>query len=137
MLGVAFHRLKKRKRIFKAINCRTGKTIAYVIGNRDIATFKRLYYKLKHLKKCKFYTDCWEGFFSVLPKDRHIASKKYTISIEQNNSNTRHYLGRMTRRTKIVSKSEEMLDVTIKLWVIVAEFQNYQCLSEIFLSIFK
>jgi insertion element IS1 protein InsB len=135
---VAFHQLKKKKKwIFKAIDRRTRRTIAYVIGNRDIATFKRLYDKVKHLKKCKFYTDCWEGFVSVLPKKRHIAGKKYTVSIEQNNSDTRHYLGRMTRRTKIVSKSEKMIDLAMKLWIVIVEFQNYEALSEVFLSIFK
>jgi insertion element IS1 protein InsB len=135
---VAFYKYKKKKKwIFKAIDRRTRRTVAYVIGNRDIATFKRLYDKLKHLRKCRFYTDCWDGFSAVLPQKRHTAGKKHTITIEQNNSNTRHCLGRMTRRTKIISKSEKMLDITIKLWIIVAEFQNYEFLSEIFLSIFK
>ncbi|MDR0753230.1 MAG: hypothetical protein LBE95_00990 [Holosporaceae bacterium] len=77
------------------------------------------------------------GFSAVLPQKRHTVGKKHTITIEQNNSNTRQYLSRMTRRTKIISKSEKMLDITIKLWIIVAEFQNYEFLSEIFLSIFK
>jgi IS1 family transposase len=32
--------------------------------------------------------------------------KSRTTAIEQDNSNTRHYLARMTRRTKVVSKSD-------------------------------
>jgi IS1 family transposase len=36
-------------------------------------------------------------------------------SIEQNNSDTRHHLGRFARRTKAVSKSKEMVDLTIRL----------------------
>jgi len=96
-------------------------------------------------------------FYLCFRKMRYIASKKHTIFIEQNNSNTRHYLGRMTstifieqnnsntrhylgrmtRRTKIVSRSIEMLDATMKLWVVVAEFQNYEVLRDLFLAIYK
>jgi len=63
-----------------------------------------------------FYTDHWEAFSKVLPKDRHIVGKKHTHMIERDNSNTRHQLARMTRRTKVVSRSERMLDKSIKLW---------------------
>jgi hypothetical protein len=56
--------------------------------------------------------------------------------IEQNNSNTRHYLGRMTRRTKVVTKSEKMLKATLDLWVAIAESGGHKKLHEIFSSIF-
>jgi hypothetical protein len=43
--------------------------------------------------------------------------KSGTFAIEQDNSNTRHHLGRFTRRTKVVSKSKEMVeDLTTRLW---------------------
>ena len=79
---------------------KTRKTIAGVTGGRDVATFKQLYRKIKHLKKCKFYIDKWVGFSKVLPKKRHFASKKHTFTIEQNNLNTRHYLARMVRKAR-------------------------------------
>ena len=113
---MAFYRTKKNKEwIIKAVDRKTRKTIAWVTGDRDIATFKNLYNKIKHLKKCKFYTDKWVGFSKVLPKKRHFASKKYTFNIEQNNSNTRHYLARMVRKSKVISRSEFMLDASLKL----------------------
>ena len=68
------------------------------------------------MKNCTFYTDNWDAFSNVLPKDRHVIGKKYTTAIEQDNSDTRHHLARMTRRTKVVSKTVEMLNITIKLW---------------------
>ncbi|MDR2681967.1 MAG: hypothetical protein LBB29_02885 [Holosporaceae bacterium] len=74
-----------------------------------MATFKSLYKQVKRLKKCKFYTDDWNGFSAILPKRGRVISKSHTITVEQNNSNTRHYLGHMTRRPKVVSKSEKML----------------------------
>jgi insertion element IS1 protein InsB len=87
-----------------------------VLGHRDTATFKRLYNKVKHLKHCIFYTDDWDAFAKVLPKERHIIGKAHTVVIEQDNSNTRHHLGRFTRRTKVVSKCDTMVDTSLKLW---------------------
>jgi insertion element IS1 protein InsB len=105
---VAFSAIKKRKLwIIKAVDHCTGRTMAWVLGGRDAATFQRLYDKVKHLTTCIFYTDDWEAFAQVLPKDRHIIGKAYTHAIERDNSNTRHHLARMTRKTKVVSKSEE------------------------------
>jgi insertion element IS1 protein InsB len=72
------------------------RTIAWVTGGHHSKTVRKLYEKLKHLN-CTFYTDDWEAFNKVLPKERHIIGKKYTIAIEQDNSNTRHNLARMTR----------------------------------------
>jgi len=59
--------------------------VAWVLGGRDSATFKRLYDKVKHLEKCIFYTDDWDAFTKILPPERHISGKAYTIDIEQDN----------------------------------------------------
>jgi IS1 family transposase len=75
-----------------------------------------LHDKAKHLKNGTFYTDRWDAFIEILPPERHVLGKAGTFTIEQDNSNTRHHLGRFTRRTKIVSKSKEMVDLTIRLW---------------------
>jgi insertion element IS1 protein InsB len=113
---VAFHRVKKKKLwLIKAVDRRSGKTIAWVLGGRDSATFKRLYDKVKHLENCVFYTDNWDAFADVLPPERHVIGKSGTLAIERDNSNTRHHLGRFTRRTKVVSKCPFMVDLTIRL----------------------
>ena len=112
------------------------RTIAWVIGNRDAATFERLYSKLKHLESCKYYTDDWDAFAKVLPKDRHVIGKSHTTAIEQDNSNTRHHLGRMTRRTKVVSKKVEMIDASLKLWCALTTPEIFQSYQNKFLSIF-
>jgi insertion element IS1 protein InsB len=111
--------------------------VAWVLGNRDTATFRRLYDKVKHIKGCIFYTDKWPVFADVLPPERHIAGKSYTSAIERDNSNTRHHLGRFTRRTKIVSKKAARVDLTLKLWQILTLepwFEKYQTTA---LSIYK
>jgi hypothetical protein len=66
-----------------------------------------------------------------------ITLAKHTHAIERDNSNTRHHLTRMTRRTKVVSKSIDMIRASLKLWYalnVPAIFEAYQAL---FLSIFK
>jgi insertion element IS1 protein InsB len=87
-----------------------------------------LYKKLEHLGAV-FYTDKWEAFANVLPKHSHVIGKAHTISIEQDNGNTRHHIGRFTRKTKVVSRSVEMVELSMRLWVHVnkpEEFAKYQ-----------
>ena len=86
---------------------------------------------------CVFYTDDWDAFGKVLPKERHVVGKVHTTTIEQDNSNTRHHLGRMTRRTKVVSKKEEMVHASLKLWCALCNPEVFEAYRDTFLSIFK
>ena len=137
--GISYRR-KNKIWVIKAIDRSTRRVVAWVLGNRDIATFKRLYDKVKHLKDCVFYTDDWDAFAAILPSERHIIGKEHTVTIEQNNSNTRHHLGRFTRRTKVVSKSNKMVDITLKLWNAMTGssiFEIYQNLEAVFTRILQ
>ena len=70
---MAFYPIKKNKIwIIKALDRSRGRTIAWVIGDRDVSTFRRLYKKFEQLKDAVFYTDDWEAFKKVLPPERHI-----------------------------------------------------------------
>ena len=111
--------------------------MAWVLGRRDSTTFRRLYDKVKHLKNCIFYTDKWDAFAEVLPPERHVIGKSHTVTIERDNSNTRHYLGRFTRRTKVVSRSEAMVDLTLRLWLAVTSTELFFSLQQQALSIFR
>ena len=130
---MAFYRVKKNKRwIHKAVSRETGKTVAWVIGGRDADTFRRLFDKVKHLSDCQYYTD----MPSVLPAERHHIGKSGTATVERDNSNTRHHLGRLTRRTKIVSKKLEMVDNAMKLWTALTDPEAFRRYQKIALSIF-
>jgi len=95
-----------------------------------------LYEKLKDRVKL-FYTDNWEVYREVIPPEKLRQGKKHTVGIEQNNSNVRHYLGRMTRRTKVVSKSIEMIDISLLITCYLNEYNGYEFFQNIFLSIFN
>jgi insertion element IS1 protein InsB len=42
--------------------------------------------------------------------------KDLTFPIEQDNSNIRHFLARFRRRTKVVSKVAEMVDLSLRIY---------------------
>jgi insertion element IS1 protein InsB len=106
-------------------------------GSRDAATFQRLYDKVKHLTDCIFYTDNWDAFAKVLSAERHVIGKKHVVTVERDNNNTRHHLGQMTRRTKVVSKKDEMVDASMKLWNALTDPEVFQVYQAIFLSVFE
>ncbi|MBF0515959.1 MAG: IS1 family transposase, partial [Nitrospirae bacterium] len=131
---MAFYWVKKNKTwIIKALDRSTGRTVAWVLGNRNAATFEKLYLKVAHLKDCIFYTDDWDAFAKILQTERHVIGKAHTIAIEQDNSNTRHHLGRMTRRTKVVSKKSYMVDTSLKLWLALTTPESFHAYQQKFL----
>lgn len=83
-----------------------------------------------------YYTDDWDVYRMIIPKNRHIIGKKNTVKIEQNNSNVRHYLARMTRKTKVVSKSILMIDLSLRIHWFLNEQDGYKIYKEIALSIY-
>ena len=111
--------------------------MAWVVGGRDAATVRRLYCQLEQLNDGLFYTDDWDACAKVLPPERHLIGKKYTVAIEPDSSNTRHHLGRMTRRTKIVSPSEEMIGLSIRLWHALATPEIFTEYQRKFISIYN
>jgi insertion element IS1 protein InsB len=135
---VAFYRVKKNKLwIIKALDRGTRRVVAWVLGRRDAATFRRLYEKVQHLKDCLYYTGDWDAFAEILPGERHTKGKKHTIAIEQDNGNTRHYLGRLTRRSKIVSKTKEMVDASIRLNEYLRTEEGFSKYQNLFVSIVR
>jgi insertion element IS1 protein InsB len=69
----------------------------------------------------RYGTDQWAAYASVLPQDQLVQSKTTTHDIEWNHGRQRHWFGRFTRKSIIVSKSVEMVDLTValfaKFWV--------------------
>jgi hypothetical protein len=91
---------------------------------------------MKHLH-VTFYADDWKAYKKVIPEEQLIVGKQHTVAIEQNNSNICHYLGRMTRRTKIVSHSEEMIDLSLRLCWFLNEAEGFEKIQEDFLCIYS
>lgn len=52
----------------------------------------------------------------MLPKGALIQSKAETVALERNNGRQRHWLARFRRKSLVVSKSKEMVDLTMGLF---------------------
>ncbi|MDR2146744.1 MAG: hypothetical protein LBE91_09840 [Tannerella sp.] len=129
--------IKKRKIwVWRAVDRSNNRTVGWVIGNRNAKIFRRLYKKLKDYVK-HYYTDDWEVYREIIPHEKLTQGRKYTVGIEQNNSNVRHYSGRMTRRTKVVSKSIKMINISLLITCYLNEYNGYEFFQNIFLSIFN
>jgi insertion element IS1 protein InsB len=61
-------------------------------------------------------TDQWGTYASVIPQDKLIQSKTTTHDIERNHGRQRHGFGRFKRQSIIVSKSTEIVDLTMALF---------------------
>jgi insertion element IS1 protein InsB len=61
-------------------------------------------------------TDQWGTYASVIPQDKLGQSKTTTHDIERNHCRQRHWFGRFKRKSIIVSKSTEMVDLTMALF---------------------
>ena len=62
--------------------------------------------------------------------------KQHTVAIEQNNSNIRYFLERITRRTNVVSKSEQMVDLSLRLCWYLNENDGFEIFQRKALSIY-
>ncbi|MBF0561915.1 MAG: IS1 family transposase [Alphaproteobacteria bacterium] len=113
------------------------RTVAWVPGGRDDATCQKLLDKIG-IKGKTFITDDWEGYHRLIPEDQLFTGKDLTFPIEQDNSNVRHFLARFRRRTKVVSKVKEMVDLSLRLYHHLHDNpENLASLLAVFLYIFS
>lgn len=101
--------------------CRTTKVIlGFATGCRGVKTGKLLWNKIKDFTTTRtiFGTDDWTPYKKFIPPNQHYIGKDETWTIEGYNGNFRDDLRRLTRKTKGYSKSQEMLDITLYLYII-------------------
>jgi insertion element IS1 protein InsB len=107
--------------IWKALDSTTGQLLDWECGRRDKGTLKKLVDRLVQWDVRFSYTDRWGAYASVLPQDKLVQSKAGTHRIERNHCRQRHWFGRCKRKSIIVSKSQEMVELTMalfaKFWV--------------------
>jgi len=63
-----------------------------------------------------FCTDHWEAYAKLIPKEKLIQTKAKTHGIKRNNSRQRHWCGRFRRKTCIISRSIQMVELTVALF---------------------
>jgi IS1 family transposase/transposase-like protein len=100
--------------LWRAIDGQTRRPLAWLLGNRDADTVKKLI-DIVDDGQCNFITDEYAPFFKHIPEDRHYYGKDITFPIEQSNSDIRHWLARFIRRSKSSTRSISMLASSIAL----------------------
>ncbi|WP_315861544.1 IS1 family transposase [[Leptolyngbya] sp. PCC 7376] len=110
---------KNKLWVWKAYDRNTGRLIDWELGSRDSRTLGHLLERFSQWQITVYCTDNWKPYQQLLenhPDAFHVISKKETIAIERNNSDNRHWFARFHRRTKVVSKSKHMVDLSMALF---------------------
>jgi IS1 family transposase len=113
---------KARKRWIWIALCRqTRQVVAYVVGDRSEKTCRRLWKTIPDLfRHAQCYTDFWKAYAKVLPAAQHTAVGKEsgeTAHVERWNLTLRQRLARFVRRTLSFSKSSQMHEACLRLFI--------------------
>ena len=109
--------------------------VAWQLGRRDAATLALFLEKIG-LDGREFVTDDYEAYHQLIPENQLFTGKDLTYVIEQDNSNTRHYLARFRRKSKVTSRSLEMVDLSLRLHYYASDPQFIATYLAAFLSTF-
>jgi insertion element IS1 protein InsB len=111
----------KKRWVWIALARHTRQVLAYAIGNRGERTCRRLWERIPESYKggcC--YSDLWEAYRAVIPGECHEAVGKESgelAHVERWNNTLRQRLARFVRKTLSFSKSDEMHEVCLKLFL--------------------
>ena len=115
---------KKREQrwLWHAVDHCSGKVLAYVFGRRQDEVFLKLKALLEPVGITTYYTDYWGTYTRHLKADEHKPGKRHTQKIERTHLRLRTRIKRLTRKTICFSKSIQMHDIVIGLFVNRYEF---------------
>lgn len=108
--------------LWHAIDHRSGKVLAYVFGRRKDEVFLKLKALLEPFGITRYYTDYWGAYTRHVEADKHQPGKRNTQKIERKHLTLRTRIKRLTRRTICFSKTIQMHDIVIGLFVNRYEF---------------
>ena len=102
----------------------SNRILAYVIGPHTDEVFEELYAVLSPFRSTHYYTDGWATYQTYLPSDKHTISKRGTQRIERKHLNFRTRIKRLARKTICFSKSCQLHDIVIGLFINRYEFER-------------
>ena len=105
-----------------ALDHRTGRVLAYVVGTQKDATFRELQALLAPFGITRYYTDKADVYRRHLPPEQHTVGKLSMQKIERKHLTLRTRLKRLTRKTLSFSRSCVMHDLIIGLYMNRVEF---------------
>ena len=114
---------KKNKRwLWTAICRRTRQIVAYAIGDRSEATCQKLWDAIPETYKTSLsYSDFWDAYAKVFPKETHRSVSKetgQTAHMERWNNTLRQWNARYVRKTLSFSKKDFYHDLVTRLFIV-------------------
>ena len=108
--------------LWHAMDHRSGQVLAYVFGRRKDEVFLKLKGLLEPFGITKYYTDYWGAYTRHLDADAHQPGKRNTQQIERKHLTLRTRIKRLMRKTICFSRSTQMHDIVMGLFVNRYEF---------------
>ena len=102
--------------------CR-GQVLAYVFGRRKDEVFLELKKLLLPFGIQKYCTDGWGAYERHISLEQHEVGKRKTQRIERKHLRLRTRIKHLTRKTICYSRSEEMHDIVIGMFINRYEFE--------------
>ena len=93
--------------------------------DRDHLTLKRLLDRLSHWNPLFCCTDHYETYAKLIPPHRLFMGKDKTVEIERNNEAQRHWFACFHRKSIVISRSREMVDITMAIFAAVHVNKGY------------
>ena len=113
---------RKPRWLWHAIDHGSRKVLAYVFGRRQDEVFLQLKALLAPFGITRFFTDPWGVYPRHLAPGTHVPGKRHTQQIERQHLTLRTRIKRLARKTICFSKSIELPDIVIGLFVNRHEF---------------
>jgi insertion element IS1 protein InsB len=108
--------------LWHALDHHTGRVLAYVVGTGKDAVFLKLQALLAPFGITRYYTDKASVYQRHLPSEQHTVGKLTMQKIERKHLTLRTRLKRLARKTICFSKSIEMHDTVLGLFMNRYEF---------------
>lgn len=103
--------------LWHAIDHQTGEVLAYVLGEHTDAVFLQLKKLLAPFHITRFYPDDWGAYQRHISEAYHEIGKHNTQKIERKHLTLRTRIKRLTRKTICFSKTIQMHDIVLGLFV--------------------
>jgi len=95
--------------------------VAFVVGDRSEATCRRLWAQVPPAyQQAHCYSDFWAAYQKVLPDEQHTPGGKdsgLTAHVARWHNTLRQRLARFVRKTLSFSKSDEMHELCLRLFI--------------------
>jgi insertion element IS1 protein InsB len=115
-------RKKQPRWLWEALDHQTGRIVAYVFGRREDQALLRLKALLAPFGIGRFYTDGWGAYQRHLDPHQHVVGKRSTQQLERKHLTFRTRIKRLVRKTICFSRSLEMHEIVIGLFINRFEF---------------